>query len=409
MRITDWTVWTPDRNYHVFVELHTDEGISGWGAAFSHRDQVVGALGWLKRFVVGENPLEVERVTEKLHELTFWLGRGGAMTHAISAINIALWDVAGKALKQPVHRLLGGRHHETVPVYGSILFLPVETLTERIRTMRERGFRAIKLGWEPFGRQPLKDDEKLVREARRAAGDETVLLIDAGGSDPFWSLRFKDALARAKMLADYGVTWFEEPLKPDDQEGYVRLTDQSPVKIAHGEVLTRRQTFLPYFTRRAMDIVQPDTTKVGGLSESRRLAWMAESFGIELVPHGWNTAVGVACDIHLVASLPYRSFVEFNVGNPMVEQISARPFTLDASGCLPVPETPGLGLEIDRERLTHFQKTGFSSESWTWEFQKLYEAAPPPEPDRTIRQLTHPVAAHERSASGAVPRHDPGE
>jgi L-alanine-DL-glutamate epimerase-like enolase superfamily enzyme len=374
MRITDWTVYTPDRNYHVFVEVQTDEGVSGWGSAFSQTPQLVGALGWLKRFVMNENPLEVERVTEKLHQLTFWHGRGGAMTHAISAVNIALWDLAAKALGQPVSVLLGARYHQAVPAYGSILFYPVETLPERMRAMRERGFRAMKLGWDPFGQQSLAEDEKLVRTARAAAGDEVTLLIDAGGSNPYWKLRLKDALERARMLANYGVYWFEEPLVPDDLEGYARLTDLSPVKIAHGEVLTRRQSFLPYFQRRAMDIVQPDATKCGGLSEVRRIGWMAEAHGIELVPHGWNTALGVATDIHLVASLHTRSFVEFNVGNPMVEETIAPPFRLDENGCLAVPSAPGLGVNVDRDRLKQFQQSGFSSATWTWEELRQYEA-----------------------------------
>jgi D-galactarolactone cycloisomerase len=376
MRITDWTVHTPDRNYHVFVELHTDEGISGWGSVFSQTPQAVGALGWLKRFVLNENPLEIERVTEKLHQLTFWHGRGGAMTHAISAINIALWDLAGKALGQPVNVLLGGRYHTTVPVYGSVLFHPVDTLPQRIQAMRARNFRAIKLGWDPFGQQSAAEDEALIRTARKAAGDDCTLLIDAGGSNPYWTMRLKDALERAKMLANYGVYWFEEPLQPDDIEGYVRLTELSPVKIAHGEVLTRRQSFVPYFTRRAMDIVQPDATKVGGLSESRRIAWMAEEHGIELVPHGWNTALGVATDIHLVSSLYTRSFVEFNVGNPTVEEIIDPPFALDENGCLPVPDKPGLGVEIDRERLKAMEESGFSSPTWTWEELRQHEAEP---------------------------------
>ena len=374
VKITDWTVYTPDKNYHVFLELRTDQGASGWGACFSERGQATGALGWLKRFVIGENPLEIERITEKLHQVTFWLGRGGAMTHAISAINIALWDLTGKILGQPVSVLLGGTHHSAVPAYGSSLFVPVESLPERIEKMKERGFRAIKLGWEPFGHQTLAQDEKLVQRARQSAGDETTLLIDAGGSYPFWKLRLKDALERAKMLAAYGVYWFEEPLAPDDLEGYARLTDLSPVKIAHGEVLTRRQTFAPYFARRAMDIVQPDVAKVGGLSEMRLIAWMAEPYGIDLVPHGWNTAIGVAADIHLVASLPTRSFVEFNVGNELVEQIIQPAFQLDSRGCLPVPTTPGLGIEIDRDKLKRLENSGYSSSSWTWDERKEFEA-----------------------------------
>lgn len=374
MRISDWRVHTPDRNYHVVVELVAEDGTTGWGACFSQTPQAVGALQWLRRFVVNENPLEIERVTEKLHQITYWHGRGGAMTHAISAVNIALWDLAGRILGQPVSVLLGGRYREKVLAYGSALFHPVDGLERRIEQMRERGFRAIKLGWDPFGKQSAAEDEQLVKRARRAAGEETLLLVDAGGSDPYWRLRLKDALARARMLADYGVYWFEEPLAPDDLDGYVRLTDSSPVKIAHGEVLTRRQSFVPYFRERAMDIVQPDAAKVGGLSESRRIAQMAEEHGIELVPHGWNTAIGVAADLHLVSSLSTRSFVEFNVGNAMVETITAEPFRLDADGCLPVPAAPGLGVELDRERLEHLERSGYCSPSWTWEEEGWYEA-----------------------------------
>jgi len=374
VKITDWTLYTPDKNFHVLVELHTDAGHSGWGAAFSQTDQVLGAFGWLKRFVVGESPLEIERVTEKLHQVTFWLGRGGAMTHAISAINLALWDVAGKILGQPVHVLLGGKVRKAVPAYGSVLFHPVDKLADRIGQMKAGGFHAIKLGWDPFGKGSVADDEKLVSAARRIAGDETTLLIDAGGSYPHWPLRFKDALERARMLGNYGVYWFEEPLAPDDLEGYARLTDASPVKIAHGEVLTRRQSFVPYFERRAMDIVQPDVAKVGGLSEMRRIAWMAEEHGIDLVPHGWNTAVGVAADLHFASTLSSRTFVEFNFGNPLVEELTETPFRLDADGCLPVADAPGLGIAIDRDKLRRFEQSGYASPSWTWDERKEFEA-----------------------------------
>jgi D-galactarolactone cycloisomerase len=374
MKITDWTIHTPDKHFHVLLELHSDAGPSGWGAAFSQTDQVLGALSWLKRFVIGESPLEIERVTEKLHAVTFWLGRGGAMTHAISAVNLALWDLAGKILGQPVHVLLGGKVHKAVPAYGSVLFHPVETLADRIAQMKDGGFRAIKLGWDPFGKGSVADDERLVAAARKAAGGDVTLMIDAGGSYPHWPLRFKDALERARMLANFGVYWFEEPLPPDDIEGYARLTDASPVKIAHGEVLTRRQSFVPYFDRRAMDIVQPDVAKVGGLSEMRRIAWMAAERGIDLAPHGWNTAVGVAADLQLAATLPSRSFVEFNFGNPLVEELTAAPFCLDADGCLHVSDAPGLGIEIDREKLLRLKDSGYASPSWTWDERKEFEA-----------------------------------
>jgi L-alanine-DL-glutamate epimerase-like enolase superfamily enzyme len=295
------------------------------------------------------------------------------MTHAISGINIALWDLTGRLLKQPLSILLGGRYRHAVPVYGSVLFNPTDSLPARIEKMLGRGFRAIKLGWEPFGLQNLSDDKKLVQMARKLVGDNVELFIDAGGSSPFWNLRFKDALNRAKMLADYNVSLFEEPLAPDDVDGYQRLTDLSPIKIAHGEVLTRRQSFAPYFQRRAMDVAQPDASKVGGLSEMRRIAWMAEEHGIEIIPHGWNTAVGVTADVHFVASLPGKSYVEFNVGNPLVEDIVHPEFQLDSNGCLPVSDAPGLGIDIDREKLRDLEKSGFASETWTWDEDGRFE------------------------------------
>lgn len=340
------------------------------------KNQVVGAFSWLKRFVVGENPLEIERITEKLHEITFWVGRGGAMTHAISAINLALWDLAGKALGQPVHVLLGGKRRTAVPVYGSILFRPNETLHDRIDGLSKRGFTAIKLGWDPFFRNNLKSDEALVKAARQAAGDKIELMVDAGGSGPFWSKSWKDALERSKMLAEYGVRWFEEPLRPDDMDGYAALTAQSPVKIAHGEVLTRRQSFYPYFERHAMDIAQPDVTKVGGLSEMRRIACVAESHGIEVIPHGWNTAIGVAADIHFVSTLPDSGIVEFNTGNRLVEDILEEPFQLDSDGCLRAPTKPGWGIDINRDRLRELDTSGFDSGTWAWDENRQYEGGP---------------------------------
>jgi len=140
-------------------------------------------------------------------------------------------------------------------------------------------------------------------------------------------------------------------------------------------VLTRRQSFVPYFSARAMDIAQPDATKAGGLSEMRRIAWMAEQHGIQVVPHGWNTAIGVAADIHFVSTLSEQSFVEFNTGNELVEQLITRPFALNADGELEVPAGPGLGIEIDRDRLAHFEASGYASGTWAWDENRDYDGS----------------------------------
>ena len=153
------------------------------------------------------------------------------------------------------------------------------------------------------------------------------------------------------MLKEYEIGWFEEPLPYDDLESYVLLREQSPVPIAAGEALTRRQSFQPFIDRHAFDIVQPDTTKVGGLSEARRIAWAAYDHGLEFVSHGWNTAVGVCADLHLAAAIPGARLVEFQTGSSYIEGISKTEFKLDQDGCLQVPTGPGLGIELDLERI----------------------------------------------------------
>src|SRR5205814_3019704 len=185
------------------------------------------------------------------------MGRGGSITHAISAIDIALWDILGKATGQPVGRLLGGRYRERVRPYASLLMRESGPLTDRLVELLAQGFRAFKLGWGPFGRQSAALDEAIVRAARDALGPDALLMVDAGASDAFWTQGYKWALRTAQMLASYDVAWFEEPLRPDALDDYVRLRAAAPLPISAGEVLTRRQSFLPWLRAGAFDIVQP--------------------------------------------------------------------------------------------------------------------------------------------------------
>jgi L-alanine-DL-glutamate epimerase-like enolase superfamily enzyme len=217
-----------------------------------------------------------------------------------------------------------------------------------------RGFRAIKMGWRPFGRVSRKLDEQLVKTARETVGDDVELMVDAGGSEQFWPHNVGWARETARMLGDYGVTWFEEALRPDDFEGFAELKQNSPVLIATGEVLTRRQAFQPLIDRRAVDIIQPDLTKCGGLSEGRKLGWAAYDHGVLLVPHGWNTAVGVAADLALTAALPVARWIEYQTGVPYIEEIIEQPFALDSDGMLRMPTGPGLGITLDREAIERF-------------------------------------------------------
>ncbi|HLB76338.1 MAG TPA: mandelate racemase/muconate lactonizing enzyme family protein, partial [Candidatus Dormibacteraeota bacterium] len=234
-------------------------------------------------------------------------------------------------------------YRERVKPYGSMIMTEPDGMKARLEAGLERGFRAFKIGWGPFGRRDARTDEAIVAAARAAVGPEVELMVDAGGSDAYWPHGCKWAIQAARMLAQYQVVWFEEPLRPDDLDGYVRLTEQAPLPIAAGEVLTRRQSFLPWVQRRAVDYIQPDVTKVGGLSEAHRIGQYAEEHSIMLVPHGWNTAVGLAADLQLVAAAANARWVEYITPAPYIDDLCETPPALDNEGYLRVPDAPGLG------------------------------------------------------------------
>jgi L-alanine-DL-glutamate epimerase-like enolase superfamily enzyme len=238
--------------------------------------------------------------------------------------------------------------------YASLLMEEPEKMADRLLPLKAQGFRAFKIGWGPFGRRDKATDEAIVRAARKAVGGECRLMVDAGASDAFWPRDFKWALNTSHMLANYDVAWFEEPLLPDRLEDYVALRRQSPVPIAGGEVLTRRQSFQPWLQAGAFDIVQPDATKVGGLSESRRIGWMARENGVRLIPHGWNTALGLAADLQLASALPDVDLVEYLTGSPFVDNIASGGWKLNADGTLPIPDRPGLGVTIDMDAVARY-------------------------------------------------------
>jgi L-alanine-DL-glutamate epimerase-like enolase superfamily enzyme len=352
--------WTnelkPDTCVHTLVAVHTDEGITGVGSVFTSDDLVRASLNLLEPMARGENALEPERVSEKLHQNTFWQGRGGSITHTISGIDIALWDILGKATGQPVGRLLGGRYREKVRPYASLLMTEPGPLAEHLLTLKAQGYRAFKIGWGPFGRRDAATDEAIIRAARKAVGDSNALMVDAGGSDAFWTNGYKWALRTSQMLAAYNVAWFEEPLNADALEDFVALRRASPVPITGGETLTRRQSFRPWLEAGAFDIVQPDVTKVGGISEERKIAQMAQDHGIKFIPHGWNTALGVAADLHLSSAFPGTDLIEYKTGSAYVDEIVVGGWKLDSDGMLAIPDKPGLGVTIDVDALKKYSR-----------------------------------------------------
>ena len=346
----------PDEQKNTLLEVKTDEGLAGIGSCYTSRALVEASLQLLHPMLIGETGLEAERVAEKLRQMTFWQGRGGAVEHTISGIDIALWDLQGQALGQPVSRLLGGNYRDRIKPYASILFEDPPVLRDKLLVQTARGFRAIKMGWRPFGRVSRKLDELLIKTARETVGEDIELMVDAGGSEQFWPHGVSWARETAKMLGDYGIVWFEEALRPDDVTGFKELRQTSPVLVATGEVLTRRQAFQPFLVERAVDVIQPDVTKCGGLSEGRRIGWMAQDHGVLLVPHGWNTGIGVAADLALTAALPVARWIEYQTGVPYIEEILDPPFKLDDEGMLRVPTGPGLGVKLNWDAVGRYTR-----------------------------------------------------
>jgi L-alanine-DL-glutamate epimerase-like enolase superfamily enzyme len=343
-----------DHNLSTLVEVVTDEGVTGVGSVFTSAKLIEGSIEVFRPFLIGASALDPVATCESLHQHTFWQGRGGSITHAISGIDIALWDILGKVTGQPISRLLGGRYRETIKPYGSLLMAEPKLMRERLEAALQRGFKAFKIGWGPFGRVDAKTDESIIRAARDAVGEDIELMVDAGGSDGFWPHGYKWALRTAQMLANYDITWFEEPLRPDYIDGFVKLTEHSPVPIASCEVLTRRQAFIPWIERHAVDYIQPDVTKVGGISEEHRIGQYADDHSILLVPHGWNTAVGLAADLQLVAAAGNARWVEYITPAPYIEDLLATPVQFNEQGLIKIPDGPGLGMEWNHDGIARF-------------------------------------------------------
>ena len=235
-----------------------------------------------------------------------------------------------------------------------------EPLADHLKKIYSQGFRAFKIGWGPFGWRDRASDEKMIRTASGVLGSEPLLMVDAGGSNAFWPNDLKWAYQTAQMLSDYGIYWFEEPLCPDNLAEYVLLRKQAPLPIAGGEVLTRRQAFFPWIQKAALDIFQPDVTKVGGISEERRIAWMVEDAGLRFIPHGWNTALGLAADLHLASACRRTNLVEYLTGSPFIDELVEEPWHLDSEGFLSVPSNSGLGINLNMDNVERFTGEKFN-------------------------------------------------
>ena len=341
------------------IRVRADEGLVGIGEVDSSPEvirAIVETRGshaiahGLGELLVGEDPLDVEGLWQKMYRGVIFYGRRGAAIHAISGVDIALWDIRGKAAGKPVCELIGEPARERVRAYASRLMPDrPEEVTNAVSELAEQGFTAVKLGWGPLGKDPQHDVR--LAEAAVEAADGAAILIDAGlgyGGDA------RSAIGVARELERLGVFWLEEPFEPDEYEAYAELADTVDVRVAAGEQDVTWWGFRELIERGHVDVVQPDVTRCGGITETLRIARLAHERGIETVPHAWKSGIIKAASLHVNAVLPEAAalFQEYCVADtPINTRLTQERLPIEQDGCVAVPREPGLGVTLDEKVL----------------------------------------------------------
>jgi L-alanine-DL-glutamate epimerase-like enolase superfamily enzyme len=347
------------------VKVSTDAGITGYSdieTAPTVAKAAIEAPRWseagmecfdgLATLLVDENPLEAERLWYKMYRGSIYYGRRGVTLQAISAIDIALWDIAGKFYGVPIYLLLGAKWRSKVRAYASTLFRPEpEAMKEAARGYLDQGFTAVKFGWGGFGNNHKKDLH-LVEAARSAIGDDKDLLIDTGW---FIERTPKQAIQLVRSLEPFRPFFVEELLHPEDYAGYRQVAQSVDTMIACGEQESTEWGFQQLIDQSGVDIVQPDLTRCGGFTTARKIVHMAERANRLVIPHSWCSDLLTAASLHLNAFQRRAVFVEFNTSQgPLSREMVRNPLRLE-DGYLTVPEGPGLGVEINEETLERYR------------------------------------------------------
>jgi L-alanine-DL-glutamate epimerase-like enolase superfamily enzyme len=328
----------------LFVKVETDAGLIGWGEAFGFGASPLTAVAirdTIAPLCRGRDPRDPRTVLADLQRALHNLGRYGPLTFGLSGVDIALWDIAGKAAGRPVHALLGGAVRDRIPIYASLLpYHDPELCARNARAAVERGYRSVKLH---------EKDEASVAAARRAVGDDVALMVDVNCA---WSPN--EALAMATRLKPYGLRWLEEPVwPPEDFDALARVGRESGVPTAAGENACTPADIRRMLRERVVDVVQPSVTKIGGITELQRLVADAAACGATLVPHSPYLGPGLVATMHVLAAMltpcvGERFYVELEA-SPIASAIEV------VDGCLRVGAEPGLGFDVDQEVIARYR------------------------------------------------------
>ncbi|HVT52136.1 MAG TPA: mandelate racemase/muconate lactonizing enzyme family protein [Dongiaceae bacterium] len=356
---------TDNGDWQLIVRVATDEGLTGWAdvetlapaAVAVIAGQSMGALGFktLSELLIGEDPLDIERLWDKLYVGSAYYGRRGIAMHCISAIDNCLWSIRAQAAGLPLCRLLGGRRRDRITAYASTLFRSTpEGMAEAAQSYVDLGFRAVKFGWGVFGEDPARDRE-LVAAARDVLGPDRELLVDPGWypigwSKPGPSRSLRQAIELCEWLAEYKVGWVEDFIHPENYAEYTEVRRHSPVPIAAGEQLATMWEFDRLISEGCVDVVQPDLSRCGGVTVAHQLIHAAHKANIDLVPHSWLTDLLNGYSLQVIAALPRARFLEFNVSQSRLTRgIASGGFSLAADGTIAIPDGPGIGVEVDQD------------------------------------------------------------
>ena len=353
--------WLYTTRASCLVEISTDEGVTGWGECYGPAmvNKAIIETQYRQR-VIGRDPFDVEVIWEDLYNRIKDYGLTGMTICALSGIDIALWDVMGRAVNKPIHKLIGGAHRTELVAYATGLYFIdmnrlVEEAVEEALAYKAQGFRAVKM---KIGLGDLKLDIRRVAAVREALGDGIQLAVDANHC-----FTVPQAIKLGRELEKLDLLWFEEPISPEDHEGYVEVSRALDLAVAGGENDFTRWGFRDIIAKKAMDIVQPDVCAAGGISECRKIAALASAHGVECIPHAWGSAVGLAATVQFLAALPdtppaFRPMppmLEFEqTPNPLRDLLAKEPIA-QVNGIVRVPDGPGLGIEVDRAVLEKFR------------------------------------------------------
>ncbi len=348
-----------DTRMAMVVEIETDNGLVGWGECYGPARITAAVVGSVATLLIGEDPLRIDHLWRKVYSTLRDHGQKGVVIEGLSGIDIALWDIKGKHFGVPVHRLLGGGIRNTVQAYATGLYRrrsgdPLRYLPEEAAGYVAEGFRAVKLK-VGFG---VEEDAAVTAAVREAIGSDVALMVDANHAYDATA-----AIRLGRFIERHDIGWFEEPVPPEDLAGYREVKSALSIPIAGGECEFTRFGFRDVLASRAMDIIQPDTCAAGGLSECKKIADMAEAFGVRYNPHVWGTGIAIAASLQLLAVLPSHTplslaplepMLEFDrTEHPIRQAILTQPIE-HVGGMVAVPDGPGLGIEVDREALARF-------------------------------------------------------